>query len=268
MNRVALLIVMLLARPAVAHDYWLVPETFEPKEGANVPVRIYVGDAFKPEQEIAYASKKTAALQLVTATKTVKNFAEPPAGAKPALAFKMEGTGTAVFCYDRDWSSITLKADKFTAYLKEEGLEDVIKARTAAGESDADGKERYRRYLKTIVHTGGKPDDTPTQPVGQAFEIVPLKNPYALKAGDELPVRVLFEEKPLSGLKLTAWHRSGDTLTTATATTDKDGKASLKLTKVGGWVVRGVHMRRVSEKKPEPAAEWESFWASVTFAVP
>ena len=77
---------------------------------------------------------------------------------------------------------------------------------------------------------------------------------------------VLFEEKPLSGLKLTAWHRSGDTLTTATATTDKDGKATLKLSKGGVWVVRGVHMRRVTEKKPEPAAEWESFWASVTFS--
>ena len=148
MNRVTLLLVVLLASPAVAHDYWLVPETFKPKEGSNVSVRVYVGDQFKPEQEVAYASKKTAALQLFTATKAAKNVAELPDGSKPALAFKMEGTGTAVFRYDRDWSSITLKADKFTAYLKEEGLEEVIKARAAAGESDADGKERYRRYLE------------------------------------------------------------------------------------------------------------------------
>ena len=33
MNRVALLAVLLFAPPAVAHDYWLVPDTFAPKDG-------------------------------------------------------------------------------------------------------------------------------------------------------------------------------------------------------------------------------------------
>ena len=265
---IALPFLLLLAYSASAHDYWLVPDTFTPKEGANVSVRMHVGEAFKPEQEVAYSAKKTAALQLVTATKTFTDFPDLKDGTKPALAFKMPGPGTAVLRVDRDWSSITLKADKFTAYLKEEGLEEVVKARAAAGEADADGKERYRRCLKTIVYAGGKPDDTPTKPVGQVFEIVPGKNPYALKAGDEFPLQVLFEQKPLVGLKVTAWHRVGDTLTTVAATTDKDGKATLKLPKAGAWVVRGVHMRRVTEKNPTPAADWESFWASVTFAVP
>ncbi len=253
---------------AFAHDYWLVPETFTPKKGATLNARMYVGEAFKPEQEVAYSAKKTAALQLITAKKTFTDFPDLKDGAKPALAFKMPGPGTAVLRVDRDWSSITLKADTFTAYLKDEGLEEIVKARAAAGEADTDGKERYRRCLKTIVHAGGKPDDTPTKPVGQVFEIVPGKNPYALKAGDEFPLTVLFEQKPLAGLKVTAWHRDGDTLTTVAATTDKDGKATLKLPKAGAWVVRGVHMRRVTEKNPTPAADWESFWASVTFAVP
>lgn len=264
----ATLALLTCAGGAFAHDYWLVPETYSPKDGANVPVRMFVGEAFKPEQEIAYTAKKTAVVQLVTATKTVKNFAEAQDGAKPAFAFKMAGTGTAVFRVDRDWSSITLKADKFTAYLKEEGLDVIVKARADAGEANADGKERYRRYLKTIVQGSGKLDDTPTEPLGQTFEIVPAKNPYAVKAGDELPVVVLFEEKPLAGLKVTAYHRDGDTLTTASATTNAKGEAAFKLTKSGAWVVRAVHMRRVAEKNPTPAADWESFWASVTFAVP
>lgn len=262
------LVLLASAGGAQAHDYWLVPETFTPKDGANVPVRMYVGEALKPEQEVGYSAKKTAVLQLITATKTVKNFPDLKDGSKPAFAFKMEGKGTAVFRVDRDWSSITLKADKFTGYLKEEGLEEIVKARAAAGEADADGKERYRRCLKTIVHSGGLPDDTPTKPVGQVFEIVPVKNPFALKPGDELPVTVLFEQKPLAGVRLTAWHRTGDILTTVTATTDKDGKAAFKLPKAGMWVVRAVHMRRVTDKKPDPAADWESFWASVTFAMP
>lgn len=266
MNRTALLLCLLSASPAAAHDYWLVPETFAPKENADVPTRMFVGEALKPEQEVAYATKKTAALQLI-ASKGAKQVAEQKDGAKPAFAFKMEAPGTAVLRVDRDWSSVTLKADKFTAYLKEEGLDEIVKARAAAGEADADGKERYSRCLKTIVHTGEKPDSTPTEPVGQVFELVPAKNPYALKAGNEFPFTVLFDGKPLAGVKITAHHRDGETLTTVTATADKDGKVSLKLTKKGMWVVRAVHMRRVAEKNPTPAADWESFWASVTFAV-
>lgn len=264
----AALAVLLLAAPAGAHDYWLAPETFTPKDGAKVPVRLFVGEHFAPEQEVAYSAKKTAAVWLVSANKTVKNVVQPKDGTKPAFAFDMPGTGSAVLRVDRDWSGITLKADKFTAYLKEEGLDEIVRARAAAGEADADGKERYRRCLKTVVHGGGKPDAAPTEPLGQVLEIVPLKNPYALKAGDELPVRVEFEGKPLAGFKLAAHHRAGDTLTTATATTDKTGKAVLKLPKAGPWIVRGVHMRRVAEKNPNPPADWESYWASVTFALP
>ena len=66
----------------------------------------------------------------------------------------------------------------------------------------------------------------------------------------------MFENKPLTGAKLTAWHRDGETLTTINATTNKDGKASLKLPKSGAWVVRLVHMRRVTEKNPDPPSDW------------
>ena len=78
---IALPFLLLLAYSASAHDYWLVPETFTPKPGASVPVRLYVGEAFKPEQEVAYSAKKTAALQLVTATKTVTDFPDLKDGA-------------------------------------------------------------------------------------------------------------------------------------------------------------------------------------------
>ena len=268
MNRAACLLALIAAAPAGAHDFWLVPDTFAPKAGAPVDVRMYVGERFKPEQEVAYSAKRTAALELVTATKTFTDFPLLKDGEKPAYRFKMPAANTAVLRADRGWSSITLAADKFTAYLKDEGLDAAIEARAAAGESGAPGVERYRRCLKTILHAGGEPDDTPTRAVGQVFEIVPAKNPYALKAGDELPVKVLCEGKPLAGVKVSALHRAGDTLTAVSATTDKDGKAAFKLTKSGPWVVRAVHMRRVAEKSPNPPADWESFWASVTFAVP
>lgn len=255
-----------LAAPAPAHDYWLVPDTFNPKPKATVGVRLFVGEELKPEQELPFAAKKTPVAQLATKSDDVP-LAEAKVGTKPAFALALPGTGSAVLRVDRDWSSITLKADKFTAYLKEEGLGHIVEARERAGETRADGSERYRRCLKALLH-GGTPDGAAARQLGQAFEIVPTKDPYTLKAGDVLPVKVFFEGKPLAGQKLTALHRAGETLTSATATTDKTGAAEFKLAQGGVWLVRGVHMRRVTEKNPEPAADWESFWASVSFELP
>ncbi len=268
MTRPAVLAALLSAAPAAAHDYWLVPDTFTPKPGTAVPVRLYVGEAFKPEQEIAYQPKRTAKLELHAGKQLTADFPGLKDGAKPAFAFAAPKAGTAVLRVDRDWAGLTMKPDKFAAYLKEEGFDHVLKARAAAGEAGADGRERYRRYLKTVVQVGPDGDDTPTRPLGQRFEITPAKNPFALKAGDELPVTVTFDGKPLAGARVAAWHRDGDQLTAATATTAADGTAALKLTRSGPWVVRAVHMRRVAEKNPDPPADWESFWAAVTFAVP
>lgn len=129
MDRAVVVVAALFTVPigAAAHDYWLIPDTFTPKPGAVVGVRMHVGDAFLSEQEVAFQPKKTAVLQLVTAAGVV---------------------------------------------------------------------------------------DVP-----------------ALKE----------------------------------AVTDRDGKVSFKLPKAGVWVVRTVHMCRVTEKNPDPPADWESFWAAMTF---
>jgi uncharacterized GH25 family protein len=266
MHRLALCALLALAAPARAHDYWLVPDTFTPKPKAPVNVRLFVGEELKAEQELPFTAKKTRISELATA-RDREPLAEAKVGTKPAFSLALPGAGTAVLRVDRDWSHITLKADKFTAYLKEEGLSHIVEAREKAGAANADASERYRRCLKALLH-GGTPDGAATRQLGQVFEIVPTKDPYTLKAGDVLPVKVLFENKPLAGQKVTAFHRAGDTVTSVSATTDKTGAAEFKLTKGGVWLVRGVHMRRVTEKNPAPAADWESFWASVTFELP
>ena len=260
--------ILLFTASTSAHDYWLVPANFTPKSGDAVPVRLFVGEDFKSEQEVPYQPKKTMVLQLQTQKGMLDKFPGLHEGDKPAFQIDAPKAGTAVLRVDRGWSTITLKADKFTAYLKEEGFNDVVKLRADAGESETEGRERYRRCLKTIIQVGPDTDETPTKTLGQLLEIIPRKNPYSLKAGDDLPVKVVFQNKPLSGATITAWHRDGETLTTVRATTNKDGEVNLKLPKSGSWVVRTVFMQRVNEKNPDPPADWESFWSSVTFAIP
>ncbi|WP_424409205.1 DUF4198 domain-containing protein [Pasteurella sp. PK-2025] len=76
------------------------------------------------------------------------------------------------------------------------------------------------KYPVTILNPEVKP-----QPLGYQLEIVPEKNPIPLHVGDKLTVQVLFEGKPIEGVKIT-----NDYLNLGKDNyqeTDKEGKASL-----------------------------------------
>ena len=64
--------------------------------------------------------------------------------------------------------------------------------------------------------------------MGAKMEIVPLKNPLTLKAGDKLPLLVLYEGKPLAGATVTAEGIGKDALKT-----DANGRAEVAITKEG-----------------------------------
>ena len=49
------------------------------------------------------------------------------------------------------------------------------------------------------------------------------------------------------------------------ARTGKDGMVKLPVDRAGRWLVKAVHM--IPVPATDPAADWESFWASLTFEV-
>jgi len=77
-------------------------------------------------------------------------------------------------------------------------------------------------------------------------------------------VRLLYEGKPLAGTLIMALQRGRPGAVSAVRS-DSRGRATLKLDRPGLWLIKAVHMI------PAPAdanADWESFWASLTFALP
>jgi uncharacterized GH25 family protein len=174
------------------------------------------------------------------------------------------GAGTYLVAVERRPQLIKLGADKFTRYLAEEGLAGIMEQRKRLGETKLPGRERYSRYLKCLLQAGDRLDDTYKTVFGQRLEIVPEANPFGLRRMDSLPVRVLFEGKPLAGVKVSAHHRTAAKTRTLTAVTDGEGRANFRLDRSGPWLVRLVHMRRCADRKE---ADWESFWGALTFAV-
>jgi uncharacterized GH25 family protein len=257
------LALLLLPPAAAAHDYWLQPEVFFPAVGAPVAVRLHVGEGLVSEAERPFQKKATLGFRLLSARAPVDLAAGAREGDKPVARVTFPAAGTYLLAMERAPQSIEMEAKKFNDYLAEEGLDAILAQRRKLGEDKLPGRERYRRYLKVLVQAGGRGDDTWKRAAGQRLEIVPLADPLAAKPGAALPLRVLFDGKPLAGVKVFAHRRAGGKTVTQAGLTSAKGEVTFKLDGAGVWLVRLVHMRRAADKD----ADWESFWGALTFAV-
>jgi uncharacterized GH25 family protein len=257
------LVWLLFVSEVPAHDYWLQPETHFPKPGVPVAVHLLVGDDFVSELERPFQKPPTLRFQLVSQDKAIDLAAAAQDGQKPLAQLTLVQPGSYWLVLDRDLAYITLEAKKFNAYLEEEGLQDILAERKKAHELDQAGRERYRRYLKALLHVGAATEAW-RKTFAQQLEIVPLANPTALKLGDTLTVKVLFEGKPLPAAPLFAYGKAANGTKKQSLKTGKDGTAAVRLDTAGPYLVRLVHMRRCAG---DPKADWESFWAAWTFGI-
>ena len=216
----------------------------------------------KDREERVYDSKKTDLFNLFSTAKTLNLKTSLTEGQMPIYEFSADKPGNYLLAMERNWSYITLEPQKFEDYLVEDGMEYISKERKKLGETEKPGRERYSRYIKSLLQVGGKSDDTYKKKLGMKLEIMPLENPYSKKIGDNLSFQVLFDGKPLAGKTVFADNRNSQT---QKMTTDKDGKFSMKIEGKGLWLARLVYMQRCAADCGE--ADWESFWSAITFGV-
>jgi uncharacterized GH25 family protein len=154
--------------------------------------------------------------------------------------------------------TIEMKGPEFTEYLKEEGLENIIAARAAAGEAEKTTKEKYARYAKIALRNGAGAAAHLTRPAGLRAEFVPSTDPTMVSVGGTLTVQLLAEGKPVPNAAVSAVNGEK----AARQQTDAQGRATFAIDRDGAWLIKTVHMVRV----PQPAeAEWESYWVTLAF---
>ena len=258
-------VVLLTAVSAASgHDYWIQPDALHPRAGAQVPVRLFVGDGFNPETERNYSKKMTVRFQLLSPMGKRNLMQADRNGQKPVAVITPQDSGTYLLSMQRDWARIELKPKKFNDYLEHEGLQNILELRKKSGELDKVGNERYRRYLKSAVRVGDSTDGHYRRRLGHRLEIIPQSDPTVARAGDTVAFRVTFEGQPLRHVQLFALRRHDQQTTKQQQTTSAGGIAGFHITGPGTWMVRLVHMQRCTD---EPGMDWESFWASYTFGV-
>lgn len=245
-----------------AHEFWLQPNPFAPAAGRQSEISLFVGEFFIGEL-VGVTTGHAASIKLVSAKGSEDLTSRAPAGSMlRSLAVSVGQPGAHVVAYDSQPSQVVLSADKFHAYLNEEGLGAVIRQRETSRTAATEGRERFRRYAKALLKVGGRSDATALVAVGQKLEIVPLTDPLQARAGDPLRFEVRLDALAQPGVLVKAWHRRGGQTVAIRATTDSTGRVLFELPFTGPWMLNAVHMVPITGN---PDLDWDSFWSSLTF---
>jgi uncharacterized GH25 family protein len=260
--------------PLRAHDFWIEPSSWAPAAGSPLALRLRVGEAFAGEplpRDPSHAARFAA----------VGASGEQPvpgaAGSDPA-GYLVAAPGAHVVVYGSHATETRLEPAAFRRYLIEEGLDHVRAELERRGEGERPVRERFSRCAKALLRVGGREGrgagaELFTRPVGLRLELVPdrdptgsgpsLPGPTIPDATRPLPVRLLYGGEPLAGALVVAVAEERPSARVQ-ARTDAAGRVVLPVGEPGVWLVKAVHM---VPAPPGSGADWESFWASLTFEV-
>lgn len=253
-----------------AHEFWVTAAQWEVPPGGRVTILANVGGVF-PGADSFTTPDRVASVRLVGPGTDV---AVPPPyrREKDSLAADViapSASGTYVGVFEIKPRVGEKSGVVFEEHLKHQGLTQVSADRAARGETAGGVRERYSRYGKTLVSVGSGGDrSAASQPLGLKIELVPLVDPATLAAGSRLRVRLLLDGKPLPGALAGAIYAGAKATPDSwplTATTDARGEVEFLLEHRGPWLVRAVTMQRRQNESGPDAADWETYWASLTF---
>ncbi len=246
-----------LSAPAAAHDFWIEPASFTPRPGARVGVGLRVGEGWIGDP----VPRRPAAVERFEVLGPEGRRPLPGvAGVDPAGLLDVSAPGAYWLLYESRPRRIRLAPPVFESYLREEGLERILDQRARAGDGGQPATESYRRCAKALVVTRGASAPSPPPIAGCRLELVPVGE--LPSAGGPVRMRLLFDGRPLAGALVAALER-GAAASVERRRSDGAGVVSFDATP-GVWLVKAVHMEAAD---PAADVDWESWWASLTFAV-
>ena len=252
------------ATALLAHDLFLKLDTyFVPPETA---VRVAVLNGTFSSSEGAVTPDRLLDLSIVgpRERRAIPRQSWKPVGDTTWLDVRTGAPGTYVIGASLSPRQIALSGDDFDSYLKEDGMPDVLDARTRNGELGRAVRERYQKHVKAVLQVGDVRTNGFRTRLGYPAEIVPLENPYQSRIGDTLAFRALVDGKPVvNQLVIAGGERDGQAMEEVRVRSDTAGVARFALSGPGKWYIKFIHMEPVRGD----SVNYESKWATLTFQV-
>jgi hypothetical protein len=245
-----------------AHEFWIAPLAYQIEEGAAFSAELRQGQNFIGGR-FSYLPARFFSFNI-----THDGATAPVAGRigdLPAIkSVQLEPGLTTITHYSRPTSLKYDEFSKFAAFLTTHGLERLIDRHRERGLPEQGFTERYRRTAKSLVQVGDASGaDTA---IGMPYELVAEANPYQF-GSDALPVRLLWrgQGEPRTVIQIFI---EGRKTGPDRVMTDDQGRAEIPISPGVVYMLNAVHIVELDGEAEESNAVWESYWASLTFAVP
>src|SRR5688572_28382377 len=180
--------------PVAAHDFWIEPSTYRPEPLQRMTLRHRVGDHFLGDP---VPRDEGLLVRFTTLGGDGEKRVPGVHGVDPAGIAQAPETGTLVVAYQSRGSVAELPPDKMARYAEEEG----IAAQLPAGwQRKPLLRDSFARSVKSLLVVRGRSSAGFDRVAGLPLELVPLVDPARLAAGGALPVRLLWQGKPVAGI--------------------------------------------------------------------
>ena len=250
---------------AAAHDMFLRADRFFVAEQSDVVVRLLNGTFALSENAILRTRVRDATVAGPSGRIPIDMATWTEAGDTTTFRVKVGAAGTYAIGVSTRPSVIDLTAEEFNAYLRDDGLPDVLQARRTRRQLDQPARERYHKHVKALLQVGEARGDSYASVFGYPAEIVPIDNPYSLRVGATLRVRVQVAGRPVANQYVLYGGRTsrGDRIEPRGVRSTADGTARIPIASPGIWYVKFIHMTRLAAD----TVDYESSWATLTFEV-
>jgi uncharacterized GH25 family protein len=274
------------------HDMFLKLDTYFLNPNTDAAIKLYNGTFEKSENAIDRSRMIDVSLVGNGVRSQVDTTQWSDKDHTSFLSFTTGDAGTWVAGVSTYARNIELSASDFNEYLDHDGVLDMLNWRKENNAMDRDAVEKYSKHVKAIFQVGESLTDDWATSLGYPIEFIPLDNPYSIKAGDDMQVKLLRQGEPLAnqlvyvGSSLgesghdheEAHHHEGEHEeesgtndathedhhhAAAQVRTDDQGIVNIKLTSEGIWYLRTIHMIH----SEEPGLTHESNWATLTFEI-
>ena len=260
----ALSLLLALAAPVQAHEFWISPLDYMPAAGTEAAAELRNGEEFEGGA-LPYIPQRTERFEIWHGG--APRAVEGRVGDRPALAPQALEEGLNVIVHETGDNFVTYEElARFARFANHKGFPEAVNAHVQRRLPEDDVREMYRRFAKSLIGVGNA--EGADAPVGMRVELVALANPYTDDVSGGLPVRLLQDGAPVADYQVELFQRVGGEVAITTHRTDADGVALLPVEPGAEVMADAVILEELDPAVAPRGAQWETLWANLTFAVP
>ncbi|MDY6974443.1 MAG: DUF4198 domain-containing protein, partial [Thermodesulfobacteriota bacterium] len=232
----------------------IMPETFQPKQNSILYASFTSGHNYFESEEIPDITKFR--MLFITPKGQEIPLSYSRVGPEAACAaVPISGEGTYVVGAVSTMPNYWCKTTEGWKPGKKSALNNVVKGGV------------YVKSIKTFLTTG-RPSTSYKKILGHTIEIVPQENPSNCRAGQEIPVLVMYHGTPVKDVEVFGiyeGYKSKDHSDQPVKTkTNENGIAKVKVGRTGKWVIFAKHK---FDTPKDPNTDYENYRAYMMFEI-